>query len=65
MTLDELRMIFTACEKPMEVEDLLKAISMYGPDIAFFPMMLKALSGKVLECFVQEGAFGWVDISIL
>jgi hypothetical protein len=58
-------MIFVDCERPLEIEDLPKTISNYGPDIALLPMMLKALSGKVLECFMQEGAFGWVDVSFL
>lgn len=65
ITLAELRMIFCACEQPLEINDLSRTISTYGPEIAFLPMMLKAISGKVLECFMHEGDFGWVDVSIL
>jgi CheY-like chemotaxis protein len=60
---DDLRFFFQTNNEPISLDKVLKISEQYGFGVASLPLMLKELSGKLVECWMQHDTSSKVFVS--
>mmetsp|Transcript_1925 Transcript_1925/g.4261 ORF Transcript_1925/g.4261 Transcript_1925/m.4261 type:complete len:530 (+) Transcript_1925:724-2313(+) len=64
LTLQELNGLF-CCQDNHNIDRIVEISEKHGLGIAFVPMMLKVLKGRVVDCYLQDGSYSKAFISIM